>query len=145
MLDGTTVPHDHVLNSDDSSSNWPEFGETEMPVTYVDKNSINLGDQQDGRGLLIVKGDVSFGGNFDWDGIIVAGGTITDNGTGQIQGAVMSGLNTLLGEDVAQDDLENIDDLNGTKKYLFDSCIIDQLQNSLATVAGIGGTWEERY
>lgn len=145
MLDGTTVPHDHTLQSDDSSSNWPEFGETEMPVTYVDKNSINLGDEQDGRGLLIVKGDVSFGGNFDWDGIIVAGGTITDNGTGQIQGAVMSGLNTLFGEDVAQDDLENIDDLNGTKKYLFDSCIIDQLQNSLATVAGIGGTWEERY
>lgn len=144
MIDGTGVPHDYTLKSDDSSANWPDFSTMdgdEMPVTYVDKNSIDLGDNQDGRGLLILRGDVNFKGNFDWEGIILVGGSVTDSGQGQIEGAMMTGLNTLIGEDVSQDDLE--DSLDGTKKYLFDSCIVEAVQNATATLAGVPSTWHE--
>lgn len=145
MIDGTTVPHDYTLKSDDSSSNWPDFStvEEDMPVTYVDKNSIELGDNEDGRGLLIVRGDVTFKGEFDWDGVILIGGAVTDQGQGQIQGGVMTGLNVLLGQSVSQDDLEDTDTLNGTKKYLFNLCIIQQVQNATATLAGVSSTWHE--
>jgi hypothetical protein len=146
VIDGTTIPHDYTLKSDDSSANWPDFsqvGDDEMPVTYVDKNSIELGDEEDGRGLLVVRGDATFKGQFDWDGVILIGGAVTDNGQGKIQGGVMTGLNVLLGEDVGQDDLEDVDTLDGTKKYLFNMCIIEQVQNATATLSGVSSTWHE--
>lgn len=147
MLDGSTVQHDYVLNSDDSSSQWPDYSQVdeEMPVTYVDKNNIELGDNEDGRGLLIIRGNTTLKGNFDWDGVILIGGSLTDHGQGQIQGAVMTGLNVLKGEDVSQDDLEDVDTLDGTKKYLFDSCIVEKVQNATATLAGVSSTWHEEF
>lgn len=148
MLDGTTVPHDYTLGSDSESSHWPDFDELpddEMPVTYVDRNNVDLGDNQDGRGLLIVRGDATLQGSFDWDGMIIVGGSITDNGQGQIKGAVMTGLNVLKGEDVGQDDLEDVDSLNGTKKYLFDSCIVQEVQNATATLSSVASTWHEQF
>jgi hypothetical protein len=48
-----------------------------------------------GRGILIVTGDLTFGGGDKWDGIILVGNRIVDNGSGNIAGAVLTGLNVL--------------------------------------------------
>lgn len=150
MKDGSLITHDHTVKSDDASANWPDLpspddGSDEMPVTYVDKNNIELGDNEDGQGLLIIKGNATFKGQFDWDGMIIVGGSVTDHGQGQIRGAVMTGLNVLEGDDVSQDDLEDVDTLDGTKKYLFDSCILEDVQNAAASLDEVPSSWHEVF
>lgn len=146
VLDGATVQHDHVI--DESGDSWPDTSGGDMPVTYVDQNNYSVGSEESGKGLLIVRGNVSFKGGFNWDGIILVGGSVTDNGIGEIEGGVMTGLNKLLGKTVSQDDLAqdtNDDDtLNGTKKFLFHSCYVKQVQQSSAVLAELPGTWHEK-
>ena len=121
---------------------------SDMPVTYVDQESIRLGSGESGQGLLIVRGNVNFLGGFEWDGIVLVGGSVTDNGVGEIEGAVMTGLNRLRDMAVGEDDLDNDtsddDTLNGTKKFLFHSCNVKQVQNATAVLAELPGTWHER-
>lgn len=143
LRDGTTVPHDYTVDSDNNS--FPDLeGESDMPVTYIDQDSYELGKNESGKGLLIVRGNATLKGNFEWDGMILVGGSLTDNGQGQVRGGVMTGLNVLRGEDVSADDLADTDRLDGTKKYLFNSCIVDQVQSSSAILAELPGTWHER-
>ena len=146
VLDGREVEHDYVVKSGDDFPNTSGSGA--MPVTYVDQDNVSLGDTESGQGLLIVRGNVNFLGGFDWNGIILVGGSVTDNGIGEIEGAVMTGLNRLKGEYVGQDDLDNDtnddDTLNGTKKFLFHSCYVEQVQQANAVLAELPGTWHER-
>lgn len=145
MIDGTGILHDHVVGGD-SGNDFPDLSDADMPVTYVDEDGYTMGSGESGEGLLIVRGDVTLKGGFDWDGIILAGGALTDNGVGQIEGGMVTGLNILMGDDVGDDDLEDTDDddtLNGTKKFLFHSCFIDQLKSKNAVMLELSGTWHE--
>lgn len=146
MLDETGILHDYVVGGD-SGNAFPDLSDADMPVTYIDEDSYTLGSGESGEGLLIVRGDVTLKGGFEWDGIIMAGGALTDNGVGQIEGGMVTGLNILLGdESVSNDDLEDTSDddtLNGTKKFLFHSCYIDQLKNKNAVMLELSGTWHE--
>lgn len=146
MMDGTGILHDHVVGGD-SGNAFPDLSDADMPVTYIDEDTYTLGSDQSGEGLLIIRGDVTLKGGFEWDGIILTGGALTDNGVGQIEGGMVTGLNILLGENVSNDDLEDTSDddtLNGTKKFLFHSCFIDQLKNKNAVMLELSGTWHER-
>lgn len=144
MTDGSRLSYDHEIRS--SSDEWPDFSSTsDMPVTLVDQENYSLGSEESGQGLLIVSGNLTLKGGFEWDGVILVGGSLTDNGIGRVEGAVTTGLNTLKGENVNQDDLADTDDddLNGTKKFLFHSCFIQQIQNSTAFLAELPGVWHE--
>lgn len=146
IQDGTGIQHDHVVASGDE---FPDTSGGDMPVTYVDQDSYSLGSGESGQGLLIVSGNVNFGGGFDWNGIILVGGTVTDNGIGEINGGVMTGLNSLTdpnwsGTDDLDNDTNDDDTLNGTKKFLFHSCYVKQVQQSSAVLAELPGTWHER-
>ena len=96
-----------------------------------------------GRGLLIVYGDLRLNGNTaGWDGIIITGGKITSNGTNQVSGATITGLNVKLGYSVTASD---VDDLNGTKKYLYNSCNVRSALTSLGALRVYQNTWANNF
>lgn len=91
-----------------------------------------------GRGVLIVTGDLTFGGGDQWEGIILVGGMITDNGSGNIEGAVVSGLNVLKNQTVGVSSKAN-----GTKDYTYNSCSVASAANGMAKLISITNTWAD--
>ncbi len=101
---------------------WPG---TALDAAYYDSTSTYYpiirvnGDfslLSNGKGMLIVTGNLTISGNLAWKGVILVGGDITSNGNnnvagGGIQGAVVSGLNVKLGTYVPTSNA------NGTKQY----------------------------
>lgn len=111
------------------SSAWP---------TIVINGSSAL--PSNGRGVLIVTGDLTFGGGDTWDGIILVGGKITDNGSGNIAGAVVSGLNVLKGWTVGESSKAN-----GTKDYTYDSCAVASATTGLAKLQAMTNAWVDTW
>ena len=72
-------------------SAWPSAAQwadaTYWPVIRVNGSYSLPGD---GRGTLVVTGDLSVGGSKTWDGIILVGGVLTSSGTSTVNGAVVS-------------------------------------------------------
>ena len=116
VLSGMALSADIVL----PGSSWPSFANANYwPVIYVDQvSSWNL--PTSGRGMLIVKNDLTIGGSIQWDGIILVGGAFTSNGNNTVNGALVTGLNVLLGQAVPPSNIGN-----GTKTYRYDSCNVE--------------------
>jgi hypothetical protein len=98
-----------------------------------------------GRGTLIVFGDLNLNGsNGGWDGIILVGGSLTSNGANEVNGATITGLNVKLGLEVAAND---VNELNGTKKYLYNSCSVARALNATggAALRPINATWANNF
>jgi hypothetical protein len=137
-VDWTTILSSMSLSADVviPGGTWPSFSDTNYwPVIYVDQlTSWNL--PASGRGMLIVKNDMTMGGSLQWDGIIMVGGTYTSNGNNTVSGALVTGLNVLLGQIVPPSNIGN-----GTKTYRFDSCNIESSMrrfNGLAPLRNSG-------
>lgn len=107
------------------------------PVIIVNGS---LHNPPNGRGTLIVTGNLIFGGGDTWDGIILVGGMIDDNGTGAIAGAVVTGLNVLKGDYVPQSSKAD-----GTKDYVYDSCKVAAAASNQAKLIGISNAWVENW
>ena len=71
----------------------------------------------DGKGILIVTGDLTVSGSYRWDRLVLVGGTLTSNGNNSIMGAVITGLNVKIGIDVRQEAVGN-----GNKTFQYHSC-----------------------
>ncbi|MEX2182063.1 MAG: hypothetical protein WD771_08475 [Gemmatimonadaceae bacterium] len=96
-----------------------------------------------GRGMLIVFGDLRLNGNTaGWNGIILVGGRLTSNGTNEVQGATITGLNVKLGYSVDDND---VNDLNGTKKYLYNSCRVNSAMQALGSLRVYQNSWANSY
>jgi hypothetical protein len=93
-----------------------------------------------GRGTLIVTGDLTFGGGDTWDGLILVGGRVVDNGVGTISGAVVSGLNVLPGDWVPQSSKAN-----GKKNYQYDSCKVAQAVGAHTRLSQIPNAWVDNW
>lgn len=93
-----------------------------------------------GRGMLIVTGDLTLDGGDRWDGIILVGGRIIDNGNGGINGAVVTGLNVLKGETVGQSSRAN-----GTKEYIYDSCMVSAAAMGTASLRQASNAWVDNW
>ena len=91
-----------------------------------------------GRGILIVTGDLTLNGGDAWDGIILVGGRIIDNGNGNISGAVVTGLNVLKGETV-----EASSRANGTKAYQYDSCKVASAAAGMSKLSEMSNAWAD--
>lgn len=97
----------------------------------------------EGRGLLIVFGDLRLSGSqAGWDGIILVGGRLRSDGTNEVQGATITGLNVKLGYSVADND---VNDLNGTKQYLYNSCNVKSAMAALGTLRVYQNTWANTF
>jgi len=96
-----------------------------------------------GRGLLIVYGDLRLDGNTaGWDGIIIVGGRIRSNGTNQVMGATITGLNVKLGYTVDDND---VNDLNGTKSFYYNSCNVNSALAALGSLRVYQNTWANNF
>lgn len=96
-----------------------------------------------GRGLLMVFGDLRLNGDSaGWDGIIITGGKIRSNGSNQVSGATITGLNVKLGYAVTTTD---VDELMGTKRYLYNSCNVGSALNSLGALRVYQNSWANTF
>jgi hypothetical protein len=92
-----------------------------------------------GQGTLVVNGDLMMNGSFNWDGIMLVGGVLTSNGYQTIEGAVVTGLNVLLGQTVGESHLAN-----GNKKFRYNSCHVQFAKEAaFGGLIEIPGTWTE--
>ncbi|HVH39166.1 MAG TPA: hypothetical protein VM764_04005 [Gemmatimonadaceae bacterium] len=96
-----------------------------------------------GRGLLIVFGDLRLNGSqAGWKGIILVGGRLRSDGTNEVQGATITGLNVKLGYSVADND---VNDLNGTKQYLYNSCNVKSALAALGSLRVFQNSWANSF
>ena len=115
IVSGTTMVPDYVI----PGSSWPSFSDPSIwPVIYVDQ-LLPWSLPGDGRGMLVVRNDMNIGGSIKWEGIVLVGGNLTSNGSNRVSGAVLTGLNVLLGQVVLPSDIGN-----GSKSFGFNSCYV---------------------
>lgn len=130
----------HVGGSGDDTWPAPEYfsdNPNRWPVIYIDnKDGMFDPSSMNGRGILIIRGDLKLTGGDEWDGIVLVGGRIEDNGAGALSGAVISGLNVKLDEPV-----DKSSRANGTKTYRYNSCWVSSALNGAATLTAMRNTW----
>ena len=97
---------------------------------FTTNTALNAFTMRNGRGLLVVTGNLTMNmnNNTRWEGVILVGGTVTGGGTNNVYGAIISGLNTKLGITVPLTDLAG-----GTKDIRYNSCFVTQ------ALSGLGG------
>jgi hypothetical protein len=135
IVNGGAIVPDLTFPTPDS---WPaSFPAGWWPVIYVNGD---LSLPTDGRGTLIVTGNMTIGGTTKWDGVILVGGTIYANGNNNVHGGVISGLNEQLGISVPQSDIGN-----GTKTYVYDSCAIANAASRFAALVLVSKTWSNNW
>lgn len=136
----TTYGYENASWGGTPCGSWPsDF--TNWPVILVN-GSLKPNLPSNGRGVLIVTGDLDIGGNQYWDGIILVGGKIHDKGNGGITGAVVSGLNVLKGDVVA---MSVVDDASGTKDYIYDSCTVANALANVGRLVAMSNAWVDNW
>ena len=79
------------------------------------------GPDHNGRGLLVVPEELRINNDWVWDGIILVGRKMQSNGKMTLTGAVVTGMNLLLGVDPSLIKVSKIGP--GTAQITFDSCL----------------------
>lgn len=142
VVNGESIEPDVTVDPDDMS-NWPDFDtipDDQWPVIYAEgkDKTLTLDAGRSGHGLLITRGGLSMNGSFSWKGAMYVGGGLTaGNGDQTITGAMLSGLNLLLGEDIDS----GADVLDGTKTFEFNSCWVQQARSATSRLEVVRGSW----
>ncbi|MBM3907571.1 MAG: hypothetical protein FJ363_05755 [Gemmatimonadetes bacterium] len=129
------------------SQAWFAANPTTFPVIFIQNGPPNAGNEfvlgEFGRGMLIVQDDIRLNGNTaGWDGILLVGGRIRTNGSNRVSGATVAGLNTQLGVTSLPSD---INDLNGTKAFLYNSCNVSQAVAGMGSLRVYKNTWTNNF
>ena len=134
---GTAIPPDYVI----PTNSWPTSTQfNSWPVVYTNGDLSLSGGSTDGKGILIVTGDLTVSGSYKWDGIVLVGGTLTSNGNNTIQGAVITGLNLKTGQTVAQEAVGN-----GNKTFQYNSCNIANALNHIGSLQRLRNGWTDTW
>ncbi len=150
IYDGSAITADFVSDWQGNgfpTAAWFTANPTKFPVIFVQNGPPNSGNEfvlaEFGRGMLIVQDDIRLNGNTaGWDGIVLVGGRLRTNGSNRVQGATVSGLNTQMGYAPQPTD---INDLNGTKAFLYDSCNVRSATNALGKLRVYKNTWSNNF
>ncbi len=138
ILSGSFAQPDYLVSQDGYPNFAADVASDEWPLIVADYGYYAAGPGHSGRGTLAVQGDLDINGNFDWDGLILVGGSLTSNGVEQVEGAVITGLNLLLGGSPGQTDLGN-----GTWLYAYHSCNVLNALGAIGWPVEEPGTWFE--
>lgn len=125
------LPHDYLHPA------WPTA--TEMLAWPVIRVNGNFNLPTNGRGILVVTGNLTLNGSENWDGLILVGGTITSNGNNHTKGAVVAGLNVKLGQTVGESNL------NGNKTYEYDSCALTRALGHIGSLQRVRNGWIDTW
>lgn len=137
---GAALPADIVIPGGTFPSSTTFAGDTNYwPVIHVTAASFTLPNQ--GRGMLIVDGDMTINGSNQWSGIIMVGGVLTSNGNNVSAGATLSGLNYLIGAHPAASSSADDAQANGTKSYVYNSCSVAKATSAMARYSMLSNTW----
>jgi hypothetical protein len=132
IVAGTKLPADYLhpaWPNPAQFANWPVVratGDLDLPT--------------DGKGILIVTGNLTLGGSQTWDGLVLVGGTITSNGNNVIQGAIITGLNVKLGVNVPQQAIAN-----GNKTFQYDSCNLMRALGHVGSIQRVRNGWTDTW
>jgi hypothetical protein len=139
---GVAIPADIVIGSGTFPSLSTFAADTNYwPIIHVTNGSsgaFSLPNQ--GRGMLIVDGDLSINGSNQWYGVILVGGVLTSNGNNVSEGATLSGLNALTGTKPSSSTSDDAT-ANGQKSYVYDSCSVTKATSALARYTMMPNTW----
>lgn len=134
VVNGNAVAADFYVQGD--GTGWPGQAWFDADTTRFPTIIVRNGPNPEtmfviegfGRGTLILFGSVWLKGNTGgWDGIIIAGGRLRSSGGNQVRGSTITGLNLKLGFNVGENE---VTELSGTKKFLYNSCYVQRsLQN----------------
>lgn len=134
ITSGSVLPADYVYPIDA----WPTAGQfAHWPVVRANGNLSLPGN---GKGILIVTGDLTLSGNVQWEGLALVGGTLTSNGNNTINGAVVSGLNVKLGVAVPQTAIGN-----GNKTFQYHSCNLTRALGHVGSIQRIRNGWTDTW
>lgn len=114
---------------------WPTFTDPAYWPTIRINGDYTIGSA--GRGTLIVTGNLNMNSvSARWEGVVLVGGAVTSNGNSGVDGAIVTGLNVMLGQTVGVSDLGN-----GTKSYKFNSCNTARALRQQAKLRPLPNTW----
>jgi hypothetical protein len=117
---------------------WPSFADPNFwPTIKVNGNFTLPGN---GRGMLIVTGNLTISGNDSWDGVLLIGGNLTSNGNNSVRGATVTALNVKLGQVVPRSDVGN-----GTKTFAYNSCNVAKAVNRMAALVPYQNGWMDNW
>jgi hypothetical protein len=116
------------------SSSDPSY----YPIVYVKGDVPKL---PDGRGMLVVSGDLTMDGLTTWNGIVLVGGTVVANGNNNIAGTVISGLNLVTGSPAVSAGSIG----NGTKTIVYNSCEVKKALSGTRALVPRRGTWMDNW
>jgi len=134
---GTALPPNYVI----PGNSWPTAGQmANWPVILVNGDLSLSGGEANGKGILIVTGNLTMGGSWSHDGIVLVGGVLTSNGNNTIQGAVITALNIKLGIPVPQNAIAN-----GNKTFQYNSCSIASALKRIGSVQRVRNGWTDTW
>ena len=146
--DGAITPDYDVPTVSFPTAAWFTANPSKWPTIIV-RNGPNPSTEwalpNFGRGLLIIFGDLNLNGSTaGWDGVVLVGGRLRSNGANEVQGATVTGLNVKLGYSVEDND---VNELNGTKKFLYNSCKVASAMNGSggASLRSYQNTWSNTF
>ena len=123
------------------SGTWPSTTYfADWPVIRVNNHpGADFDLPADGKGILIVTGNLVISGSRTWEGLILAGGSVRSNGSNTMRGAVIGGLNVKLGEMVP------VSQMNGTKSYQYDSCALTRALGHIGSLQRVRNGWIDNW
>ena len=129
---GTVFPGDYVYPT------WPTAAQfLNWPVIRVNGD---IDVPSDGKGILIVTGNMTIGGSKRWDGLVLVGGTLTSNGNNVIEGAVITGLNIKVGLLVPVNAIAN-----GNKTFQYSSCNLTRALGHVGSLERVRNGWVDTW
>jgi hypothetical protein len=132
IVAGTYLPPDFTYPA------WPTAAQfAGWPVVRVNGDVDVPGD---GKGILIVTGNMTIGGSKSWDGLVLVGGNLTSNGNNTIRGAVITGLNIKLGIAVGVNSVAN-----GNKTFQYDSCSLTRALGHVGSLQRVRNGWMDTW
>lgn len=132
IIAGTYLPAAYVYPS------WPTS--TQMNAWPVTRVNGDVALPSNGKGILIVTGNLTISGGLQWDGLVLVGGTITSNGNNTFYGATVSGLNVKIGVAVLPSTIAN-----GNKTYQYDSCSLLRALGKVGSIQRVRNGWTDSW
>jgi type II secretory pathway pseudopilin PulG len=134
---GTAIPPNYTI----PGSGWPTAAQmANWPVILVNGDLSLGGGETNGKGILIVTGNLTMGGSWNHNGIVLVGGVLTSNGNNTIEGAVITALNIKLGINVPQNAIAN-----GNKTFQYNSCSIASALKPIGSVQRVRNGWTDTW